>query len=79
MCKAQEQLKQMAFAEGKKQGEIQGEKRGEKRGEKKGLAQGILGTVTALKEVQLTAEQIQEKLMKIYSLTADEALKYITD
>ena len=61
MCKGEEQLKQRAFEEGKQTG----------------FQEGILGTVSVLREFQLSVEQIQEKLMKTYAITADEAMKYI--
>ena len=61
MCKALEQIKQWAFEEGFA----------------KGKQDGIQATVSILKGLQLDTELIQEKLMAAYSLTADEAQKYI--
>ena len=61
MCKGEEQMKQRAF----------------EAGEQTGFAKGILGTVNVLKDLQFTVEQIREKLMQTYALTADEAMKYI--
>ena len=61
MCKALEQIKQWAFEEGEQQGK----------------QDGIQATVSILKELQLDTELIQEKLMAAYSLTADEARKYL--
>ena len=69
MCKGEEQLKQRAFEEGKQTGFQEGKQTG--------FQEGILGTVSVLREFQLSVEQIQEKLMKTYAITADEAMKYI--
>ena len=69
MCKGEEQMKQRAFEAG--------EQTGFAKGEQTGFAKGILGTVNVLKDLQFTVEQIREKLMQTYALTADEAMKYI--
>lgn len=65
MCKALEQIKQWSFEEGEQTGFVKGERT------------GIQKAVSILKELHLDMGVIQEKLMTAYSLTADEALKYI--
>ena len=77
MCKGEEQLKQRAFEEGKQTGFQEGKQTGFQEGKQTGFQEGILGTVSVLREFQLSVEQIQEKLMKTYAITADEAMKYI--
>ncbi len=77
MCKALEQIKQWAFEEGEQTGFAKGEQKGFAKGEQKGKLDGIQATVSILKGLQLDMELIQEKLMAAYSLTADEAQKYI--
>ena len=89
MCKALEQIKQWSFEEGEQTGFAKGERTGFAKGEQTGFAKGeqtgfakgertgIQKAVSILKELQLDMGVIQEKLMTAYSLTADEALKYI--
>ncbi len=73
MCKALEQIKQWSFEEGEQTGFAKGEQTGFAKGEQTGIQKAV----SILKELQLDMGVIQEKLMTAYSLTADEALKYI--
>ena len=77
MCKAIRQIKQSAYAEGKQSGFAEGKQSGFAEGKQSGFAEGIRKTVSILKSLQVGMEQIQAKLMEEYSLTADEASKYL--
>ena len=69
--------KQSGFAEGKQSGFAEGKQSGFAEGKQSGFAEGIRKTVSILKSLQVSVEQIQQKLMEEYSLTADEASKYL--
>ena len=77
MCKAIRQIKQSAYAEGKQSGFAEGKQSGFAEGKQSGFAEGIRKTVSILKSLQVSVEQIHQKLMEEYSLTADEASKYL--
>ena len=77
MCKGIDDMLSDAFSEGKQSGFQEGKQSGFQEGEAMGRQTGIQKTVAILKELQLTAEQMKEKLMEAFSLTDEEAMKYI--
>ena len=69
MCKAVRQIKQWGYEEGRQNGFEEGEQ--------SGFTKGIQKTISILKKLQLDMEQIQERLMEEYGLSATEAQKFL--
>ena len=63
--------------QGRKQGHEEGRKEGRKQGREEGREEGIIALVETLKEIGQTSEFIMKKIMQKFSLTEQDAMKYL--